>query len=177
MSHYRSRSRRCLQLRWAQAWRREVGFASAWRRPLEGTAERQIDAHAPNGLVTAILQLRHAVIAKARRAAPHGDIAMPESELIHRVVSLQASELEYRRQTQRHGNDRIGEVALVLVLVQRQVRTRLIAVDQACVGTKLRIAGFPPLRRSQDRGSSRASPARDCPSRDQYGRSDSRSYR
>jgi hypothetical protein len=68
---------------------------------------------------------------------------MPERELLHRVVSLQAAELEYRRQTQRDGNDRIGEVALVLVLVERQTRTRLVAVDQACVGTKLRIAGFP----------------------------------
>ena len=42
-------------LRWAQLRRREVGFVrlgvGQW-----GTAERQIDAHAPNGLVTAILQ-------------------------------------------------------------------------------------------------------------------------
>src|SRR5262245_60319769 len=58
------------------------------------------------------------------------------------VVALLTAELECCRQTQRYGDDRIGEIALVLVLMERQARTRLIAIDEACVGTKLRIAGF-----------------------------------
>src|SRR4029450_9414099 len=65
-----------------------------------------------------------------------------------RVVALQAAELERPRQTQGHGDDRTGVVVLVLVLVKRQARTRLVAIDQARIGAELRIAG---LRRRDDR--------------------------
>src|SRR5262245_26563108 len=68
---------------------------------------------------------------------------MPERKLLHAVVALLTAELECCRQTQRYGDNRIGEIALVLVLMKRQARTRLIAIDEACVWTKLRIAGFP----------------------------------
>jgi hypothetical protein len=39
--------------------------------------------------------------------------------------------------TKRDGDDRVGEIALVLVLVKRQARAGLIAIDQAHVGAKL----------------------------------------
>jgi hypothetical protein len=42
----------------------------------------------------------------------------------------------------------MGKIAFVLVLVKRQARAGLIAIDQACVGAELWIAGF---RRCGDR--------------------------
>lgn len=99
------------------------------KEALKRASERQVDTHASNGLVMTVLQLRHAVVAKARRTAPDGNIAVPQSELPHWVIALQAAELQRRRQTQRHGDDRISEIALVLVLMKGQERARLIAID------------------------------------------------
>src|SRR5215470_8163761 len=55
---------------------------------LERAAERQVDALASDGLVIPGFQLHHSVETKARGAAPHGNIAVPEGELFHRVVTL-----------------------------------------------------------------------------------------
>src|SRR5215467_14117341 len=88
-----------------------------------------------------VLQFLHPVVAKTRRTPPDGNIAVLESELVHRIVASQPAKLERRRQTQRHGDDWMGEIALVFVLVERQARTRLVAVDQACIGAELGIAG------------------------------------
>ena len=43
-------------------------------------------------------ELRYSVVAKAGRAAPHGNVAVLENELLHRVFALQAAELKGRRQ-------------------------------------------------------------------------------
>ena len=87
-------------------------------RPLERAPERQVNAHPPNDLVTTVPQLRHSVVAKARLTAPNGNVTVPDIELLHGIIALQAAELERRRQTKRHGYNRIGKIALVLVLVK-----------------------------------------------------------
>src|SRR5258707_15175714 len=69
-----------------------------------------------------------------RRAAPHRDIAALEPESARPVVAAQAAEQENRGQAERHRHDRAIEGPLVLVLMQRQPRTGLIAVDQAGIG-------------------------------------------
>ena len=72
----------------------------------------------------AVLQLRHTVVGKPRRAAPHYHVAVPKNKLLHAVAPLQPAELEGGRQTQRHGDDRVTIIALVSVLMQRQPGSR-----------------------------------------------------
>ena len=72
------------------------------KEALECAAKRQIKAQTPKGLMMTVLQLSHAVEAKARRTAPHGDISVSYGELLHRVIAFLAAELERRRQTERN---------------------------------------------------------------------------
>jgi hypothetical protein len=109
------------------------------------------------------------MIAKTRRPTPNRNVAVPESELLYRVGSPEAAEMERRRQTQRHGDDRIVEIALILVLVKREARARPIAIDQTCVRAEPPITGF---RRRGNRESNPALAAKDCPSPGRWGRND-----
>jgi hypothetical protein len=59
-----------------------------------------------------------------------------QRELPDGIVALQATELEGGRQSKGHRHDRIREIALVLVLMQRQTGAWLIAIDQEASGTK-----------------------------------------
>jgi hypothetical protein len=57
--------------------------------------------------------------------------------------------------TKRDGDDRIGEIALVPVLVKRQARAGLIAIDQARVGAKLRMSASVAAATARSRKQSR----------------------
>jgi hypothetical protein len=58
------------------------------------------------------------MIAKARGAAPYGDVAMAQGELADRIGALEAAELKRCRETQRYRDNWMRKVALVLVLMQ-----------------------------------------------------------
>ncbi len=73
-------------------------------------------------------------------AAPHHHVAMRERHALDRVAAREPAELEHRRHAQRHRNDRRAMVAFVAVLVQREPRAGLVAVDQAGIGPEAREA-------------------------------------
>jgi len=57
---------------------------------------------------------------------------------------FEAAELKHGRQTQRHRNDGLVQVFLIFILMQRQLRTRFIAIKQTGIRIKAR---EPRLRR------------------------------
>ena len=118
-------------------------------RYLERATKRQIDAQAPHDCVMPFLELCYSVVAKAGRAAPNGDVAVLEDEFLYRVVALQAAELEGRRQAKRYRYNGIGEITLVLVLVQRKASARFIPINQTRIGVEL---GIPGVGRRLKRG-------------------------
>ena len=90
----------------------------------------------------AILQHCNAVVAEPRRRpAPDRNVTVTQRVFLYRIGALRPAELEGRGQAERSGNDRIGEIALVLVLVQRQPRAGLVPVDQAGIGPEAGISG------------------------------------
>ena len=89
-----------------------------------------------------VLERGDAVVKEPRRAAPDGDVAMAKRISGDRIAALQAAELEDGQQPERDRDDRLREIALVPVLMQRQPGTRLVAVDQAGVRREVLIARF-----------------------------------
>src|SRR5665213_2370499 len=83
-------------------------------------AERQIDAATPGQLIVAVVERLDAVKGQPRGAAPHGDVAAFQPEPARPVAAPRAAEQEHRRQPERDRDDGRREVALVLVLMQRQ---------------------------------------------------------
>src|SRR5262245_7840852 len=103
-------------------------------RPGEGPArltrapERQIDSITAGKRMHAIRQLVDAMIGEPGRTAPHGDIAMLQTNAPRTLVALEATEQKGRRKSQRHRDDRLAVVRLVAILVQRQLGARFVAV-------------------------------------------------
>ena len=92
-----------------------------------------------------------------RRAAPNGDVTVTQRVFGDRIGPFQAPELEDGRQSERDRDDRFCEVALVPVLMQRQPRARLVAVDQAGVRREVLIsasAAASAARRRKESGMS-----------------------
>ena len=126
---------------------------------MRSEAERRMaSARAPEGQIVTVrsrqrmnarLYRQNAVEAQPRRTAPHHHIAMLQQHALHGVAALEAAELKYRRQTERNGNDRLAQIFLIFILMQRQLRARLIAIDQTGVGLKVLKARL--LRRRQRR--------------------------
>ena len=90
----------------------------------------------------AILQHCNAVAAEPRRPAPDRNVTVTQRVFLYRIGALQSAELEGRGQAARNENDWIGEIALVLVMVQRQPRAGPVPVDQAGVGSEVGVAGL-----------------------------------
>src|SRR5690348_1812189 len=76
----------------------------------------------------------NAVIAKARRAAPDDDVAMPKRKTPWPFRTPQPAEEEHCGKTERDRHDRRTEIALVAILMQRESRARIVAIDEARVG-------------------------------------------
>ena len=118
---------------------------------------------------------QHAVVAQPRRSAPHDHVAVHERHALALVVARRAAEQKHCGQAERDRDDRRTEIALVFVLVQRQPRAGIVAIDQACIGLEVGKAG---ARRGRCWPAARmrvAWPATRCPTRDRPRRSDSRS--
>ena len=79
-------------------------------------------------------QRRHAVVAQPAGPAPNDDVAVREGHAQRSLVALQSTEQEHRRHAERHRDDRLREVPLVFVLMQRQPRAGLVAIDEAGIG-------------------------------------------
>src|SRR6188472_4781034 len=118
-----------------RSWRSCDAAAAAHRHRCDGKrgvasarlAERQVDALAAEQRIDAVLQREHAVVAHSRVAAPDDDVAVFERHAHCRITALRAAEQECRRQAERDRNDRLAEVALVGIAVQREPRARDIA--------------------------------------------------
>ena len=96
----------------------------------------------------ALLQGQNAVIEQPRRPAPDHDIAMEERHPQCLVAPAGTAELEDRRQAEGHRDDGMVVISLVLVLMQRESRPGLVAIDQAGIGAEALEAG---LRRHRPR--------------------------
>ncbi len=79
----------------------------------------------------AILQRRNAVIAQPGGTSPDKYISMYDLNALCLVSPLQSTEEEGCGQSQRDGDYRLREIALIFVLVQRQSRAGFISIDQA----------------------------------------------
>lgn len=106
-----------------------------------GLAEGEVDAARAGGGVLAVLERRDAMKAQPRRAAPDEDVAVLERDAPGLVAAGVAAPQEGGRQAEGDGHDGLGEVPLVLVLVQGHLGAGGVAVDEAGVRGKARKAG------------------------------------
>lgn len=82
------------------------------------------------------LQGKNTMKTQASRAAPDNHIAMRDRDAFCFVGALLSTKEKNRGDPERNRDDRLGEVTLVPVLVQREFCSCLIAVDQAGIGPK-----------------------------------------
>src|SRR5438093_13238779 len=95
-----------------------------------------------------VLERRHAVVNKARRTAPHRDIAVFDTQPAHGVGAPLAAPQEYGGQAERDRHDWSPLVILVAVLMQAQFGPRNVPVDQTRIGI---IVVKPALRGGANR--------------------------
>src|SRR5258708_5923032 len=110
-------------------------------RPSQCLPESQVEPASPGHRMVAVFESIDAVVGEPRGAAPYHDVAMPQLYPCDLIVSSEAAEQEPGGKPQRDRYDRMGEVSLILVLMQAQLRGRRIAVDEACIGQKIFKAG------------------------------------
>src|SRR5580700_4205144 len=80
------------------------------------------------------LQRQNSVIAKPRRSTPDDDVPVAHWNPPGLVGSIHSTEEKYRGNAEGYRNDRRGKIALVFILMQRKLRSRLVAVHQAGIG-------------------------------------------
>src|SRR5229473_42053 len=85
-------------------------------------AEGQIDALAAQQSMLAIGERRDTVKEQPRRPAPHHDIAVLEPVSLRLVGAHKSAEKEDCRQSERHRDDGVSEIAFVLVMMQGHPR-------------------------------------------------------
>jgi len=82
------------------------------------------------------LERQHAVKAHARRAAPDDDVTMFQQDALGCIGALQAAEQKDALEAERDGDDGLGHIALVAVLMNAEFDACLVAVDVAGIWTK-----------------------------------------
>jgi hypothetical protein len=90
----------------------------------------------------AFLRRQHSVIAKPRWSTPDNHVTVLYRDSLGLVRSIHSTEEKYRRNAERYRNDWCSKIPLVLILMQRKLRSRLVAVQQAGVGHELGEARF-----------------------------------
>src|SRR2546421_2679621 len=80
------------------------------------------------------------MICKSRTAAPNHHVCTAKTNAPHAIATMIAAEEKHRRQAERDGHDRLAEITLILVLMQREARTGGIPVDEAAI----RLEAFEP---------------------------------
>src|SRR5262245_5318629 len=104
-------------------------------------AKAEIDAVIAHQRVMSRREGHHAVVPESGGSTPHDYVAVLERHARNPVRPAEPAEQKTRWDAERHGDDRLVEVPFVLVLVQGQSRTRLVAVDEAGVGYEAAEAG------------------------------------
>src|SRR5438046_3544549 len=127
---------------------------SAAENPSSRLAKSQVDALLAEQIMMCRLERLHAVIAQAIGAAPDHDVAVLERYAAGLVGPFQPAEQKNRRNAERDRDDRRTEVALVLVLMQRQPGAGQVLVAEAGVPNKGVEAGVRSgvARKPQERG-------------------------
>src|SRR5206468_2977250 len=98
---------------------------------LPGFAEGEVNPMATHQRMMGFLERHDPVIAQSGRPTPHHYVAMRQLYPARLVGSTQPTEQEDGWNAQRHGDNRLPKILLVLVLVERQPGTRLVAIDEA----------------------------------------------
>jgi len=86
--------------------------------------------------VFAVGQQGNSVIRQTRGSAPDGNIAALQADAPQSLTTLGSAEQEHGGKPEGHGDDWRRKVAFVLILMRRKLGVRLVAVDQADVGSK-----------------------------------------
>src|SRR2546430_2689553 len=81
------------------------------------------------------LEWQHAVISQPRGSAPNSYVAMRQLHADCCICPVEAAEQECGWESQRHGDDRLVEISLVLVLMQRQSCTGSYRLIRQASGT------------------------------------------
>ncbi len=84
-------------------------------------SEREVDAIATHERMVALPERQHAVISQPRGSAPDNHVAVRQHHAHGCIRPLKTAEQEGGGKAQRDRDDRLTEVPLVLVLVQRQL--------------------------------------------------------
>src|SRR5262245_32838181 len=82
----------------------------------------------------AVFEWQHTMVAQPGRSAPHHNITVSDLHAHDFVGSVQATEHEYRWNAARNGDDRLVEILFVLVLMERQLGSSFISIDQTSIG-------------------------------------------
>src|SRR5207237_7355601 len=80
------------------------------------------------------------ILCKSSIDAPNHHSCTAKINAPHAIATMIAAEEKHRSQAERDGHDRLTEITLILVLMQREARTRGIAVDEAAI----RLEAFEP---------------------------------
>src|SRR5271169_1514008 len=81
-----------------------------------------------------LLQRQHSVIAKPRWPAPDDHVTVVHWNPPSLISSIHSTEEKYRGNSERYGSYWRSKIPLILILMQRQLRSRLVAVHQAGIG-------------------------------------------
>ena len=92
--------------------------------------------------MSAVFERVYSVIAQSRWSTPNKNIAMRYRHTNRLFGSLQAAKQEDGRKPQRYRDDRLVEVVLILILMESEPRSRLVAVDKACVWGEVRVSSL-----------------------------------
>src|SRR5271170_7946330 len=80
------------------------------------------------------LQRQHSVIAKPRWSAPDDHVTVAHWNPPALISSIHSTEEKYRGNSERYRNDWRSKITLILILMQRKLRSRLVTVHQAGIG-------------------------------------------
>src|SRR5437868_3416212 len=88
------------------------------------------------------LEREHAVVPQPGWAAPHHNVAMRQPDSNRLVTPIQSAEQEHCRDSKGDRDDRLAEILLVFVLMQRKACPGLVAIDQTCIRCEPCKSGF-----------------------------------
>src|SRR3954447_4458885 len=100
-------------------------------------------------MMMSFLDRQHTMVVQPPRPSPYHDVTMHQGDTYRLVFPTQPTPQEDGWQAQRNRDNRRTEVMLVLVLVQRQPGSRLVAIDEAGIRLKTLKAGARSSASSQ----------------------------
>src|SRR5258707_15784996 len=92
-------------------------------------AERQVDATSAHQRMVSFLQRQHAMVAQPGGSAPNHYVAVRQFDAQRFVGSFESREEENGGNSQGYGNNWLGKVLLIFILMQRHFCARLVAIN------------------------------------------------